>query len=130
MWIHTSLWALQKREIDVIPNVNFSLSSNNNNKPGELFNNINEKLITAINNITRFSRHGQVCLIRFRFERCYKNVYKNALRWSHSSKDTKARENYRPDDERSISRNVASSNILVYDVMNLLCYEHWKDKWK
>ena len=29
-----------------------------------------------------------------------------------------------PDDGRSISRNVASLNILVYDLMNLLHYEH------
>ena len=30
----------------------------------------------------------------------------------------------RPDDGRSISRNVASLNILVHDVINLLYYEH------
>ena len=29
-----------------------------------------------------------------------------------------------PDDGRSISRKVASLNILVYDLMNLLRYEH------
>ena len=29
-----------------------------------------------------------------------------------------------PDDEKSYSRNVASLNILVYDVINLLHYEH------
>ena len=29
-----------------------------------------------------------------------------------------------PDDGRSISRNVASLNILVHDVINLLYYEH------
>ena len=35
-----------------------------------------------------------------------------------------------PDDGRSISRNVASLNILVHDVINLLHYEHWTDKRK
>ena len=35
-----------------------------------------------------------------------------------------------PDDQKSISRNVASLNILVNDVRNLLYYEHWIDKRK
>ena len=48
-------------------------------------------------NIISLSRHEQVCLMRLRFE---------------------------PDDGRSISRNVASLNILVHDVINLLYYEH------
>ena len=34
------------------------------------------------------------------------------------------------DNEKSYSRNVASLNILVYDVINLLHYEHWTDKQK
>ena len=34
-----------------------------------------------------------------------------------------------PDDGRSISRNVALLNILAHDVINLLYYEHWTDKW-
>ena len=29
-----------------------------------------------------------------------------------------------PDDDKSISRNVASLNILAHDVTNLLYYEH------
>ena len=29
-----------------------------------------------------------------------------------------------------ISRNVASLNLLVYDMINLLYYEHWTDKQK
>ena len=33
------------------------------------------------------------------------------------------------DDRRNIYRNVASLNILVHDVINLLDYELWKDKW-
>ena len=33
-----------------------------------------------------------------------------------------------PDDGRSISRKVASLNIFVHDVINLLYYEHWIDK--
>ena len=52
------------------------------------------------------SRHEQVCLMRLRFERYF----------SH--------------DGRSISRNIASLNILVHDVINLLYYEHWTDKRK
>ena len=35
-----------------------------------------------------------------------------------------------PNDGRSISWNVASLNILVHDVINLLYYEHWTDKQK
>ena len=34
------------------------------------------------------------------------------------------------DDERSISRNIASINILFHDVINLLHYKKWADKWK
>ena len=48
------------------------------------------------------SRHEQVCLARLRFERYP----------SHNR------------DGRSISRNIASLNILVHDVINLLYYEH------
>ena len=55
------------------------------------------------------SRHEQVCLMRLRFE-------KNFSYWA--------------DDGRSISRNVVSLNILVHDMINLLHYEHWKDKQK
>ena len=35
-----------------------------------------------------------------------------------------------PDDERSISRNVADLNILVHDPINLLYYEYRTDKQK
>ena len=35
-----------------------------------------------------------------------------------------------PNDRRSISRNEASLNTLVHDVVNLIYYEHWTDKWK
>ena len=52
------------------------------------------------------SRHEQLCLMRLRFER------------------------YLSHHRRSISRNGASLNILVHDVMNLLYYEHWTDKHK
>ena len=34
------------------------------------------------------------------------------------------------DDGRSISRNITSLSILVYDLINLLHYEHWIDKQK
>ena len=53
------------------------------------------------------SRHEQVCLMRYRFERCFSL--------------------HRVDDGRSISRNVSSFNILVHDVINLLYYEYWTD---
>ena len=56
-------------------------------------------------NTISLSRHEQVCLMRLRFERYF----------SHH------RAMY---DGRSISRNVASLNILVHDVINLLYYEH------
>ena len=35
-----------------------------------------------------------------------------------------------PDDGRSISLNVAHSNILIHDMINLLYYEYWTDKQK
>ena len=54
-----------------------------------------------------FTRHEQVCLMRLRFERYFSHQW--------------------PDDGRSISRNVASLNILVHDVINLLYYEHWTE---
>ena len=56
----------------------------------------------SVHNTISLSRHEQVCLMRLRFERYF----------SH----------HRPDDGRSISRNVASLNILVHDVINLLYY--------
>ena len=37
---------------------------------------------------------------------------------------------YAADDGRSISRNVASINTLVHEVMNLMYYKHWTDKRK
>ena len=49
----------------------------------------------------------------------YFYLYQNALWWNHS-----------PDDGRSISRNVAELNLLVYDVINFLFYENWTDKQK
>ena len=52
----------------------------------------------SVHNTISLSRHEQVCLMRLRFERYF----------SH--------------DGRSISRNVASLNILVHDVINLLYY--------
>ena len=56
-------------------------------------------LSNIFNNTLSLSRHEQVCLMRLHFERY-------------------------PDDGRSISRNVASLNILVHDVINLVYYEH------
>ena len=53
----------------------------------------------SVHSTISLSRREQVRLIRLRFERYF----------SHHS----------PDDGRSISRNVASLNILVYDVINL-----------
>ena len=47
----------------------------------------------SVHNTISLSRHEQVCLMRLRFERS---------------------------DGRSISRNIASLNILVHDVINLL----------
>ena len=35
-----------------------------------------------------------------------------------------------PNNGRSISQNLASLNILVHDLINLLYYEHWTYKWK
>ena len=58
----------------------------------------------SVHNTISLSRHEQVCLMRLRFERYF----------SH----------HQPDDGRSISRNVASLNILVHDVINLLYYEN------
>ena len=58
----------------------------------------------SVHNTISLSRHEQVCLMRLRFERYF----------SHH------RARMRPDDGRSISRNVASLNILVHDVINLL----------
>ena len=52
----------------------------------------------SVHNTISLSRHEQVCLMRLRFERYF----------SH----------HRADDGRSISRNVASLNILVHDVIN------------
>ena len=54
----------------------------------------------SIHNRISLSCHKHVCLSGLRFERYF----------SH----------HRPDDERSISRNVARLNILVHDVINLL----------
>ena len=55
----------------------------------------------SVHNTISLSRHEQVCLMRLRFERYFSHHH-----W--------------PDDGRSISRNVASLNILVHDVINLL----------
>ena len=57
----------------------------------------------SVHNTISLSRHEQVCLMRLCFERYF----------SHH------REILLPS---SISRNVASLNILVHDVINLLCY--------
>ena len=56
----------------------------------------------SVHSTISLSRREQVRLIRLRFERYF----------SHHS----------PDDGRSISQNVASLNILVNDVINLLHY--------
>ena len=58
-----------------------------------------------IHYLISLSRHEQVCLSGLRFERYFAH--------------------HRPDDGRSISRNVAHLNILVHDVTNLLYYEYW-----
>ena len=55
------------------------------------------------------TRHEQVRSVRLRFERCFFR--------------------HRANDGRSVSRNVASLNLLVYVVINLLYYGHWTDKW-
>ena len=35
-----------------------------------------------------------------------------------------------PNDGRNISQNVDSLNIFVHNMINLVYYEHWKDKHK
>ena len=59
----------------------------------------------SVHNKISLSRHEQVCLMRLRFERYF----------SHQRADGM------PDDGRSLSK-VASLNILVHDVINLLYY--------
>ena len=63
-----------------------------------------EKLVVfTFYNTISLSRHEEVCLSGLRFARYF----------SH----------HRPDDGRSISRNIAHLNILVHDVINLSYYE-------
>ena len=79
----------------------------------------------SVHNTISLSRHEQVCLMRLRFERYFSNHLRFSLRCHHNKilpKDLQLKS--RPDDGRSISRNVASLNILVHDVINLLYYEH------
>ena len=57
----------------------------------------------SVHHTISLSRHEKVCLMRRRFERYFSR--------------------YRAHDGRSISRNVASLNILVHDVINLLYYK-------
>ena len=67
--------------------------------------------------------HDMINLLYYEYwtdKQKYLYVYQNALWWNHSSWDTETRENYEPDDGRSISRNVAHLNILVHDMINLL----------
>ena len=67
-----------------------------------------DSVINFYNTIS-LSRHEQVCLMRLRFKR-YFSLF------SH--------------DGRSISQNVASLNILVHDMINLLYHKHWTGKRK
>ena len=57
----------------------------------------------SVRNTISLSRHEQVCLMRLRFERYFSH---HRAMW------------------RSISRNVASLNILVHDVINLLYHDY------
>ena len=63
----------------------------------------------SVHNTISLSRHEQVCLMKLRFER----YFSHHRDFSH---------HHRPDDGRSIFRNVASLNILAHDVINLLYY--------
>ena len=47
-----------------------------------------------------------------------------SLAWKNMFKEATFR------DGRSISQNVASVNILGHDLISLLYYEHWTEKWK
>ena len=58
-----------------------------------------------VHNTIRSSRHGQVCLMRLRFDRYF----------SH----------HRSYDRRGITRNIASLKTLVHDVINLLHYRYF-----
>ena len=69
-----------------------------------LFQALLQDFAKLVINTISLSRYEQVCLMRLHFERYF----------SHRQ----------PDDGRSIFRNVASLNILVRDVINLLYYEH------
>ena len=50
-------------EIDVMPNMNFALSSNNKDELRDLYNYLNQKMITAINTLDGFTLGDN--LIRF-----------------------------------------------------------------
>ena len=52
------------------------------------------------------------------------------LSWTYMVNEATFRETlatYQPDDGRRISQNLASLNIFVYDVINLIYYKHWKN---
>ena len=71
----------------------------------------NDKKLKTLNNNNTISLscHEQVCLLRLRFQKYF---------------------SHQPDDGRSISQSVASLNMLAHDMINLLYYEHWTDKWE
>ena len=96
---------------------------------------------TCFNNTISLSRHEQVCLMRLRFERYVsrdttipeiggminnktsarkKTCFNNTISLSRHEQVCLMRLRF----ERYFSRNVASFNILVHDVINLLYYEH------
>ena len=50
--------------------------------------------------------------------------------WTYMVNEATFRETlatYQPDDGRRICQNLASLNIFVYDVINLIYYKHWKN---
>ena len=65
-------------------------------------------------NTIDLSRHEQVCLIRLRFEM-------GEVSWEKYLCDAGK---YLSDHGKSMSRNLAYLNILVYDVIKLLYYKH------
>ena len=58
-------------------------------------------------------------------EKCMDHINNGPYQLLKKDPTTKIKaKKFRPNDGRSISRNVASLNILVHDVINLLSYEH------
>ena len=66
---------------------------------------ITKEVYGILDNILSLSCHEEVCLSGLRFKRYF----------SHHP---------RPDDRRSISRNVTNLSILIHDMINLLYYEY------